>query len=163
MRNKKKIFGLLSILIWLGVIFYFSSRDSSVSTIQTKFVINRLMELAEDSEFFNLIILKLTENHSLVYSIRKLAHIIIFAILQIIVFNAIMYNGKSILKSSIYSIIIVVLYAIFDEVHQYFTPGRSYQLKDVFIDTIGGSIGLIISYLVLLLRFALSKITQKLK
>ena len=32
----------------------------------------------------------------------------------------------------------VIIYAASDEFHQYFVPGRSAAIKDVFIDTCGG-------------------------
>ena len=161
MKYKKKIYGILLILFWLGVIFFFSNSDASASTVQTKIVINKLVELADNNSFFNFIILKLTEKHSLVYSIRKLAHLTIFCILQIIVFAVMRHNGKSIFKSTIYSMLAVVLYAIFDEIHQYFIPGRSCQLKDVFIDTIGGSVGLGISYISVLVKSIFFKVLNK--
>lgn len=161
MEYKKKIYGLLIIIFWLGVIFFFSNSDASASTIQTNIVINKLAELAEDNSFFNFIILKLTEKHSLVYSIRKLAHLTIFCVLQMIVFAVMRYNGKSILKSTIYSMLAVILYAIFDEIHQYFIPGRSCQVKDVFIDTIGGSVGLGISYIIVLVKSIFFKVLNR--
>lgn len=161
MNHIKKAFGLLIIIFWLGVIFFFSNSDASASTIQTKIVINKLIELAEDNSFFNFIVLKLTEKHSLVYSIRKLAHLTIFCILQLIVFSVARHHGKSILKSTIYSMLAVVLYATFDEIHQYFIPGRSCQIKDIFIDTLGGTVGLAISYLSIILKGIFLKIAHK--
>jgi len=48
------------------------------------------------------------------------------------------YNNKSILIS----IIICIIYATSDEIHQLFVPGRSCQLLDILIDTIGSVIGI---------------------
>ena len=41
-------------------------------------------------------------------------------------------------KIILYSIMGVIIYAASDEFHQYFVPGRSAAIKDVFIDTCGG-------------------------
>jgi len=41
-----------------------------------------------------------------------------------------------------------VLYAISDETHQIFVPGRSAQISDVLIDSVGAIVG-ILMYLVL--------------
>lgn len=161
MKYRKKVCGLLIIIFWLGVIFFFSGSDASASTTQTKIVINELIKLAENNSFFNFIMLKLTEKYSLVYSIRKLAHLTIFCVLQLIVFNVMRHNGKSILKASVYSMLAVILYAIFDEVHQYFIPGRSCQAKDVVIDTMGGVVGLTISYIGIILKNIFLKILNK--
>ena len=44
-------------------------------------------------------------------------------------------------KQIIMSILLGVIYAITDEVHQLFVPGRSGQVKDVYIDSLGVIIG----------------------
>ena len=49
----------------------------------------------------------------------------------ILVFNC--YNEKELL----YALIICLLYSISDEIHQIFIVGRSCELFDIFIDTIG--------------------------
>lgn len=46
------------------------------------------------------------------------------------------------------SIFLSFLYAITDELHQVFVPGRSAQFRDVLIDTLGASFGAIITYLI---------------
>lgn len=161
MKTVNKIIGTVFILGWLGVIFYFSASDSSMSTNQTFMAIDTLKYLAEKYPFFELVISKLTENHSLVYSIRKLAHLTIFCILQMIIFWTMKLNKCSTLKASIFSILGVILYATFDEIHQYFTPGRSAQVKDVFIDTIGGTAGLCVSYFMILIKITYKRIFNK--
>lgn len=44
--------------------------------------------------------------------------------------------------ASLYTIIIVSIYGLFDELHQYFIPGRSCSIEDWAADLIGGIIGL---------------------
>jgi len=44
--------------------------------------------------------------------------------------------------------ILVVLYAISDEWHQSFTPGRHPALQDIVIDTAGGILGIVCVYAV---------------
>lgn len=39
------------------------------------------------------------------------------------------------------AITVSILYGIFDEFHQYFTPDRSSSILDLFVDTIGSIIG----------------------
>lgn len=158
---KKRVYGVFIIILWLCVIFFFSNSDASLSTIHTNIAINKLIELSEHNAFFNFMLTKLTENYSLVYSIRKLAHLTIFCVLQIIVFAVMMRNKKSILSATICSMLVVTMYAIFDEIHQYFIPGRSCQLKDVFIDMAGGSVGLLISYISIILKKMFLKIFNK--
>ena len=42
----------------------------------------------------------------------------------------------------------VLLYACSDEVHQTFVAGRSGEVLDVLIDTVGGSLATILYYLI---------------
>ena len=43
-------------------------------------------------------------------------------------------------KNIFYSVLLTVLYAIFDEIHQMFTPLRSSSLFDIGVDTLGALI-----------------------
>lgn len=52
-------------------------------------------------------------------------------------------------KKIIYSVLLCMLYAITDEIHQHFVPGRSCELRDVLIDTTGALLGIFISYLIM--------------
>ena len=58
------------------------------------------------------------------------------------------YNLKEIDKLG-YSLIIGVIYASSDEIHQSFTPGRGPLLTDVIIDTMGILLGILLIMLVL--------------
>ena len=40
-------------------------------------------------------------------------------------------------RTYIFAVILCVLYSISDEVHQYFVPGRSCELRDILIDISG--------------------------
>jgi len=52
-----------------------------------------------------------------------------------------------------FSAIIAYLYALSDEIHQYFIPGRTAKISDTFIDLVGIIAGIII------LRYFFKKIT----
>ena len=41
------------------------------------------------------------------------------------------------------------LYAVTDEVHQYFVPGRSCELRDVLVDTSGALTGILAAFALL--------------
>jgi VanZ family protein len=45
-----------------------------------------------------------------------------------------------------YSFILCFLYACSDEIHQLYVPGRSGNIKDVFVDSIGISLVLVVYY-----------------
>ena len=85
-------------------------------------------------------IFNITNTSTLSIIIRKLAHYTEYLILGILVIN--LNNNKN--KGLYLSMIVCLLYAISDELHQYFVPGRSCQLVDVTIDFIGALTGIFI-------------------
>jgi VanZ family protein len=66
----------------------------------------------------------------------KSLHLLEYAFLAILLFYA--FSRKK------HTIIIAYLYALSDEIHQTFIPGRSGRLRDTLIDLIGIFLGLII-------------------
>ena len=85
--------------------------------------------------------------NTLIFLVRKTAHFAEYAILGSLFF----LNLKNWQKSNgtlTMSILFSYLYAITDELHQVFVPGRSAQFRDVLIDTLGASFGAIITYLI---------------
>ena len=57
------------------------------------------------------------------------------------------YKGQFIIRIFIIPLICGVIYAVSDEIHQRFVPGRSCELRDVLIDTCGVLLGVIINML----------------
>jgi len=64
------------------------------------------------------------------------------------VINALRRSGVNEYRSVVLALGICVLFAISDEVHQLFVPGRGGQVSDVLIDSAGASVGLGIYLLV---------------
>ena len=129
---KKSIFILLS-LFWMIVIYNFSSKTSSVSSNESMFITDFIAKLLfENPSEKTLYIIEVI--------IRKVAHITEFAILSILycfVFNSFGYN----IRTTIWTVMFVFIYALSDEIHQYFVPGRACRLYDIVIDTVGGFLG----------------------
>lgn len=65
-------------------------------------------------------------------SVQKIGHVIMFMILCISYFKA--------TKNIPLSILLSLLYAIFDEYHQSFTADRSSSFSDIFVDVLGASV-----------------------
>lgn len=74
--------------------------------------------------------------------LRKGAHISAYFVLSLLVMNA--FGQLAIVgKRRVYMTFAISLaYAISDEVHQLFIPGRSGQVTDVLIDCLGSAIGI---------------------
>lgn len=139
MNHKKKvIISWVLLLSWMAFIFYMSHQTGAVSSSQSGRIVGLLYSLG--------IVIPQEKISLLTFIIRKAAHISEYFILYILLYNVLknyMYSKKII----IYSIIGVVLYAASDELHQYFIPGRSAEIKDVFIDSCGGIVASILNNL----------------
>lgn len=78
---------------------------------------------------------------SLQYLFRKGAHFAIYFALAFFLTCANETFGIGHLRSALYALPAAVLYAVSDEVHQYFVPGRSCQLSDILLDSFGAIMG----------------------
>lgn len=139
--DKKTLLAWALVLFWMTIIFLLSAQPATQSDEMSKRVAEVVMEKVE----------QVTSNTKLNlsrlnYLVRKNAHFFSYFILGILVFNAI-NQGKPTGFSRIgLTLFICVIYAISDEIHQLFVPGRAGQVKDVFIDSAGALTGIILYY-----------------
>lgn len=124
--NKKR--SIILVIIWMSIIFIFSSFNSDTSTEQSNTIVNIIANL------FNINNIELL---SLI--IRKIAHFMEYFILGVLVLNMLRYTNKSITVG----IIICILYALSDELHQILTPGRTFKIYDIIIDSLGSVIAIL--------------------
>ncbi len=68
------------------------------------------------------------------YAFKKTAHMSVYAILYYCAFNAFSSKEKPAYKAAL---LFALLYAISDEIHQRFVPGRTSKAADVGFDLIG--------------------------
>jgi len=76
------------------------------------------------------------------FIVKKTAHMTEYAIFTVLLYRAFLGGGASKKKAFLYAFLVCVLYAMTDEFHQSFTPGREPTLRDVGFDTIGSSIAI---------------------
>lgn len=74
--------------------------------------------------------------------LRKKAHFFTYLVLGILVASGLRKSGLVGYKLVGLAILICVLYAISDEMHQLFVPGRGGQVRDVLIDSAGAIVGI---------------------
>ena len=159
--NKRILIGVSICIVWLLVIFIFSAMNATSSSSLTDSVLEVVEYIRNRSSIIDNLFTTLTQNHSLFFIIRKMAHMFVFCVLQIISFSVFRTLNMSYLKSAIFSMLAVFGYACLDEFHQLFVPGRSGQFTDVMIDTLGGIIGLSISTIFTLLLCLIKKVKEK--
>lgn len=138
---KKSIFAVLLVL-WMGFIFSMScenaEKSSNTSGQTIKVVLSTVPEFEKQPEEVKVNIIE-----ELQFIVRKSAHFIGYMILGILASGLILYYGN-INKKYPLAFLICVIYAISDEIHQLFVPGRSGQVRDVLIDSAGSLLGIII-------------------
>lgn len=135
LKIQRIIFGILTAITFI-TIFIFSNQNGeksgSVSIDFTKKVIEILHidKNLNEIEKENLI-----ENSQFI--VRKLAHFTIYTIAGINLYGLInTYKIKN--KSKIIGVLLVgIIYATSDEIHQMFSGGRTPAVMDVFIDSCG--------------------------
>ena len=100
-----------------------------------------------------------SNNSIRVEAVRKLAHFILFALLGSSIFTHLRYvkRFKHIIYYYLFAFIPTLLYAIIDEIHQYFVPGRATEILDIFIDCLGCFIALVINYIIITILQSRSK------
>ncbi|MDK2919766.1 MAG: hypothetical protein PWQ37_2499 [Candidatus Petromonas sp.] len=144
--NKNKITIIPSwtaVLLWLVLIFYLSSQpaveSNGLSKKVTKVIIEKVGAVVPlDNETSTTADLVARFNHM----VRKCGHFGLYFVLSILVTNALRVSRIIGFKGYILSLMFCILYAISDEVHQLFVPGRGAQVTDVLIDSFGAFIGI---------------------
>lgn len=142
------------VLIWMAVIFSFSSESAEESTETSDgivdVVIDRVLETVEED-------LSKEEHESLrmkiSHIVRKCAHFAAFMLLGILARAALAQHTPKILLGGAATLGGCALYAVSDEIHQHFVPGRACRFTDVLIDSSGSLCGiLLVTAAILIIR-----------
>lgn len=129
------------VVLWMILIFYLSHQPSTASNELSSGV---MMLTVNTLNNVTPIELDLGILHQL---IRKSAHFFAYLILGVFVLRALKnYQGHDVKKIGL-ALILCVVYASSDEIHQLFIPGRSGEVRDVMIDSTGALTGLLIYWL----------------
>ena len=135
-NNKKRWLLFFLGLMWMVVIFLFSAKHGNVSSRQSG-SIAKLM-----SSFFGGEMSTVGMNFLEVF-LRKAAHVGEFAILGGVWYGHFLLSPKTRISPHTATLIISITYAVFDEVHQFFVPGRAARWYDVAFDTFGIVLGIL--------------------
>lgn len=109
LKMRKIIYNWLIVILWAGVIFYFSSLPNLKSELPN---------------IWDLIF-------------RKLAHMTEYFVLTYFLIKALLGHRINKKQALIAAVLLAIIYAISDEYHQTFIKGRSGVAGDVLIDSVG--------------------------
>ena len=134
---KRKIIHIILIILWMIIIFLFSSADGVKSEHQSDVIIIKTVEFINNEKIPEKDKQKIIDKH--IVLVRKSAHFFLYFVLGLLVYSFIRRKYNVSFKTFIITIVICTIYAISDEIHQMFSFERSAEIKDVFID-MGGSL-----------------------
>lgn len=148
MKKKRIIWTVLSVL-WMTVIFSFSAKPADISEKESRsagYVIGKLWIpgfedwTEERQEAFE---------KQIDYPVRKAAHATEYAILGFLLCQSIASwrKEKTWMTNAGISWMAGTVYAVTDEIHQLFVPGRACMLTDVAIDSAGVCTGAAVAVL----------------
>ena len=133
--NQRKLLILLAVVFWMAIIFKLSAQPGEQSNLLSTKVTTAIVSLAK---LFRPDVNVLSLN----YFIRKCAHFLAYLVLGIIVLFAMRRIGLMGKQGIGFTLLLCIGYAITDELHQSFVPGRTPKLTDVLIDSSGALLGI---------------------
>lgn len=136
----RKTTSIILLLLWMTVIFMFSSSGSVKSNNTSGQVISSAISVKD----------KVTNNETkpetkkkivkkLNYSVRKSAHVFEYFVLGVLALNV--FDAFNVKRKVLFAIMLCVLYAASDEFHQLFT-GRTASVTDVLLDSAASIVGI---------------------
>lgn len=141
-KNRLRI-SLILVIVWMITVFCFSNQPGNTSGKTSSGVTTKVVETIIRNK-------GKTENEKAEMIakidpiIRKVAHYSIYTLGGILIMNYIKTYKLKEERKMLISIITGTVYAITDEIHQYFVPGRSAMVTDVGIDALGVMTGVCI-------------------
>ena len=155
--NILRIILIMLLLCTFFIIFGFSSQNGEQSGGISRKISETILKVSSNynklEEEEKEIVLYRTES-----IIRKIAHFSIYTVVGFLLMGLLSTYKLRDKWRMIITIVIGILYAISDEFHQSFSPGRSPKITDVYIDTLGIILGVL---LVILIRMIYKKIKTK--
>lgn len=130
------------VIIWMGVIFYLSHQPAEQSS-----ELSNGITLLVSNIIHNILPIFKIDYTALTFIVRKLAHLMAYLVLGYLLVRALSQKVKLSFTIIGQAFFISVMFAISDEIHQLFIPGRSGEVRDVIIDSIGAIFGIVIFYL----------------
>ncbi len=149
---------ILRILFWsltvaiMLVIFFNSAKNATESSEVSNSFTDKLFSLfisdydtMDETEKLSLV-------SSVQFVVRKSAHFLSYFAMGLFCFLAVNTNNQRLRNKFIVSSSICILYAVSDEIHQLFVPGRSGEIRDVLIDSGGILLAITVSSAIIVLN-----------
>ena len=150
--NKKtlSIVCIVLTVFWMILIFAYSAQHAEQSAENSSGIVDWVIKV-----FYPNYDEECQENQTeirdnITFGVRKCAHMAEYALLSMLIYlvcasfkNSFFYRSKVWIAFAV-----CVVYAATDEIHQLFVPGRSGEVRDVLVDSLGALIGILIISLI---------------
>ena len=150
----------ITMLILLGLtfvsIFNFSNQDGQASSGLSRKVARKLVDVFPYTKNLS----EKTKNKIVEKSqpiIRKGAHLSIYTLVGIFIMSFLSTYRLHLKYKFLISLLVGLIYAVSDEIHQSFIPGRTASIRDVCIDTSGVFLGIIMVLIIISVYKALTE------
>ena len=138
-NRKKRLFPLVITILIMAFIFLQSALPADLSKEESNLIVQALIEfLHVDAKILS-------------FAVRKCAHFTEYLLLGLSLFATVreydpvrLERNEQWQRTALLSWGIGALYALTDEVHQAFVPGRSCEFRDMLIDSCGVAAGVLI-------------------
>lgn len=138
-NRKKRLFPLVITILIMAFIFLQSALPADLSKEESNLIVQALIEFLH------------VDPKILSFAVRKCAHFTEYLLLGLSLFATVreydpvrFERNEQWQRTALLSWGIGALYALTDEVHQAFVPGRSCEIRDMLIDSCGVAAGVLI-------------------
>ena len=138
-NRKKRLFPLVITILIMAFIFLQSALPADLSKEESNLIVQALIEFLH------------VDPKILSFAVRKCAHFTEYLLLGLSLFATVreydpvrLERNEQWQRTALLSWGIGALYALTDEVHQAFVPGRSWEIRDMLIDSCGVAAGVLI-------------------
>lgn len=133
----RKIVYWAAVILWMALIVFFSHQPASssddLSTGVTEVIVSILEQWIPGTAL---------NPFELNHAVRKNAHFFIYFVLGMLVLGMLTKINVRGMRGVVVALLVCVLFAVSDELHQLFVVGRGARITDVFIDSVGAVIGI---------------------
>lgn len=145
-----KIIKWILVILCMVQIFMFSNDPADESDKKSNFIIVSIAEVLAGRSLSGVERQKKIDEY--VVLVRKGAHFFIYFVLGFLVLSLFKEYKDLNTKIILISLLVSILYACSDEIHQLFVVGRSGSIIDVGIDSLGALFGTYFYYFIYLIR-----------
>ena len=145
MKKTACILSFVPAVIWMVLIYSFSAAPAVESSETSDGISYKIVKVMAGLPFLDWEEEELEEKADTLHvPIRKAAHFSEYALLAVLWVVPLGCTTKDNKKRMAAALLLCIIYAASDEIHQLFVPGRDGNVKDVIIDSVGAGFGILV-------------------